>query len=147
MHWVLLDFFPSPTEELATGKVIPTSAFESTQVQPCSPCFANAGCQVSAGGVQWWICYILAQETTILLEKCLNLDCKMCTAWICLCYLAGWLPPETPGTCIAEEEMLLLPKFVIPKLSAWYKPRTCWGMRWITRNVQKELEVCDAKLS
>lgn len=78
MPLVLLDFFPSPTEELATIRVAPVSAaaFESTQVYPCSPCFAYAGGQVSARGVLWWMCCILAQETTVLLEKCLNLDCK-----------------------------------------------------------------------
>lgn len=32
---------------------------------------------MSSRGVVWWIRYILAQEATILLEKCLNLGCRL----------------------------------------------------------------------
>lgn len=57
-----------------------------------------------------------------LTGKCLNLDCKLSacvmpgSAFVTL--QGGFLLKLSNGTCIAEEEMLWLPKFVIPKLSA-----------------------------
>lgn len=68
------------------------------------------------------MCYILAQEATILLEKCLNLDCKLSAyvtpASASVTLQGGFLLELSNGTCIAREEMLLLPKFVILKLFA-----------------------------